>query len=62
MHTTPHPLDYLVNEVNQNLQALFDKQAENHQLMVNAQDELFAKLHQPKTVIRGIDGKIIGIK
>lgn len=59
-------LQGLVDSINQRMRNMLQMQHNSHQMLLQRQAEahqqLLEKLSQPKQVIRGADGKIVGVK
>ncbi len=59
-------LQGLVDSINQRMRNMMELQHNSHQMLLQRQAEshqdLLNRLSQPKQVIRGADGKIVGVK
>ena len=59
-------LQGLVDSINERMRNMLQTQYNSHQMLLQRQAEahqqLLEKLSQPKQVIRGADGKIVGVK
>lgn len=59
-------LQGLVDSINARMRNMIEAQHNSHQMLLQRQAEahqqLLEKLSQPKQVIRGADGKIVGVK
>jgi hypothetical protein len=55
-------LSGLVDALNANMARLMDVQARNHEVLVGKQENLIAQVMRPRAVVRGSDGKMIGVQ
>lgn len=56
----------LVDSINERMRNMMEAQYNSHQMLLQRQNaahqELINRLSQPKQVVRGADGKIVGVK